>query len=380
MSASWTRATWLLADAAANTTASVTANATWATTASTISAGGLSVFGDTMSGGPSGRIGFDGQYLDAATGLYDFRARDYDPATGSFTSADPVDAPVGMPYTTGYTYGFNNPWMFTDPSGRFPSPGRVPRPWDDLPDWMKVPLAVPIILGEVVIGVSGVGTVERIQAGDAAADDGASAWDVTQIMANPMYGPVANTFTAAEEFQAGRPGAAFLDAVSAFFGTALTAAGVRAGMGGLRGDTGVAAAAPGAEVAPRPCAAGSVGLEAAETAGSLRIVGSGFSASELGAAEALAGQGRNVVLREASGVGRTSDLLVDGVPYDVYTPTTGSLDRIVSSIASKGSQVNGGGVVLDLSKSSLSGVDASELLTRVQGVTPNISDIIILGG
>ncbi len=120
-------------------------------------------------------------------------------------------------------------------------------------------------------------------------------------------------------------------------------------------------------------------LAGADT-GSLQIVGSGFSASEQSAAEALAAQGRNVVLREATGVGRTSDLLVDGVPYDVYTPTTGNLDRIVSAIASKGSQVNGGGVVLDLSKSPLSGVNPAALLARVQGVTPNISNIIILGG
>lgn len=80
---------------------------------------------------------------------------------------------------------------------------------------------------------------------------------------------------------------------------------------------------------------------APEAAGGLRVIGSGFSASERGAAEALAGQGRNVVLREATGVGRTSDLLVDGIPYDVYTPTTGNLNRVVSAIASKGSQVNG---------------------------------------
>ena len=119
---------------------------------------------------------------------------------------------------------------------------------------------------------------------------------------------------------------------------------------------------------------------AAEGAGGLRVIGSGFSASERGAAEALAGQGRNVVLREASGAGRMSDLLVDGIPYDVYTPTTGNLSRIVSAIASKGSQVNGGGVVLDLSKSPLTGVDPAALLSRVQGVTPNVSDIIILGG
>lgn len=67
-------------------------------------------------------------------------------------------------------------------------------------------------------------------------------------------------------------------------------------------------------------------------------------------ARQLASQGRNVVLRQAnSAAGRTSDSLLDGIPYDVYTPTTGNLDRIVSSIASTGSQVRGGGVVLGLS-------------------------------
>ena len=64
-----------------------------------------------------------------------------------------------------------------------------------------------------------------------------------------------------------------------------------------------------------------------------------------------------MVLREATGTGRMSDLLLEGVPYDVYTPTAGNLSRVVSAIAGKGSQVNGGGVVLDLSKSRLTGVD-----------------------
>ena len=98
------------------------------------------------------------------------------------------------------------------------------------------------------------------------------------------------------------------------------------------------------------------------------------------AAPMISSAKNNVVLREATGVGRTSDCLLDGVACDVCTPTTGSLDRIVSTIASKGSQVNGGGVVLDLSLSPLSTVDVAELLTRVRGVTKNISDIIVIGG
>lgn len=115
--------------------------------------------------------------------------------------------------------------------------------------------------------------------------------------------------------------------------------------------------------------------------GGLQIVGEGFSASERAVAQQLASQGRNVVLRQAdSAAGRTSDLLLDGIPYDVYTPTTGNIDRIVSSIASKGSQVRGGGVVLDLSKSPLTPSDVGNILPRVQGVSSQISDVIVLGG
>lgn len=52
--------------------------------------------------------------------------------------------------------------------------------------------------------------------------------------------------------------------------------------------------------------------------GSLRMDPAGvFSASETRVAQRLADEGRQVDLRAPSGQGRTSDLLVDGVPYDV---------------------------------------------------------------
>ena len=92
----------------------------------------------------------------------------------------------------------------------------------------------------------------------------------------------------------------------------------------------------------------------------------------------LADGGENVVLREATGVGRTSDLLVNGVPYDVYTPTTGNIDRIVSAVASKGSQVQGGGIIIDLSQSPLTVAQLGNILPRVQGVTSQISDIRVV--
>jgi contact-dependent growth inhibition (CDI) system CdiA-like toxin len=114
--------------------------------------------------------------------------------------------------------------------------------------------------------------------------------------------------------------------------------------------------------------------------GSLRILGSGFSESELGAAELLALQGRQVILRAEPGDVKTSDLLLDGVPYDVYTPTTGSVRSIINAIVRKGKQVNGGGVVLDLSKSPLSAADLGDLLARVRQTTTKITDIIIIEG
>jgi RHS repeat-associated protein len=54
-----------------------------------------------------------GQYLDSTTGLYDLRARYYDPTTGQFISRDPLEGQTGQPYE----YGGDNPMNETDPSG-----------------------------------------------------------------------------------------------------------------------------------------------------------------------------------------------------------------------------------------------------------------------
>jgi Contact-dependent growth inhibition CdiA C-terminal domain len=127
-----------------------------------------------------------------------------------------------------------------------------------------------------------------------------------------------------------------------------------------------------ARAAARAAAGGS-------TPGSLNITGSGFSASERAVAMELAERGNAVVLRQANGPGRMSDLLINGLAYDVYSPTTGNVSRIVSAVASKGSQVRGGGVVIDLSGSSLTAADLGNILARVQNVTTQISDIIVIG-
>ena len=76
--------------------------------------------------------------------------------------------------------------------------------------------------------------------------------------------------------------------------------------------------------------------------------------------------------------GGTSDLLVNGMPYDVYTPTTSNPNRIVSAIASKNTQAQG--VVLDLRNSPVTLEQLGNVLQRVRGAgATNITDIKIIG-
>lgn len=64
----------------------------------------------------------------------------------------------------------------------------------------------------------------------------------------------------------------------------------------------------------------------------------------------------------------TSDLLVDGVAWDVYSPTSRSVNNILTNVAKKHSQVNGGGVIVDLSGTGLSAGQFGNALARVNGM------------
>jgi RHS repeat-associated protein len=57
---------------------------------------------------------YTGRELDPETGLYYYRARYYDPATGRFLSEDPLQFEAG---TNFYRYVSNNPLVLRDPSG-----------------------------------------------------------------------------------------------------------------------------------------------------------------------------------------------------------------------------------------------------------------------
>lgn len=121
-------------------------------------------------------------------------------------------------------------------------------------------------------------------------------------------------------------------------------------------------------------------LNASIGSGSLTISEGSFSASEISAAQYMAGRGSKVILRdviEGGAKGRTSDLLVDGLAYDVYTPETSNVNRIISNIAKKNSQAQG--VVVDLSKTNVDPSQLSNVLKRVQGAgAKNIKDIVVM--
>lgn len=123
---------------------------------------------------PRTPLGFAGQYQDA-TGLYHLRARQYSTSTGRFTAPDPLEAPVGAPYSSAYAYAQNRPTVLTDPSGLRPESGQggaFSRWWDTYkvgfavtPTWAKVAdgavivVAVGVILYSLWAGGAGVAAV-----------------------------------------------------------------------------------------------------------------------------------------------------------------------------------------------------------------------------
>jgi RHS repeat-associated protein len=68
-------------------------------------------------GAPNNPLLFEGQYLDPSTGLYDLRARHYDPSSGRFTQPDPVGPSIGTPVVSPYVFAGNQPTASGDPTG-----------------------------------------------------------------------------------------------------------------------------------------------------------------------------------------------------------------------------------------------------------------------
>jgi RHS repeat-associated protein len=77
--------------------------------------------GTTPSSFPTGEKGFVGGASDPSTGLTDLGAREYQPQTGSFISADPLLNPYDPQDLNAYTYAADNPSTESDPTGAAPA-------------------------------------------------------------------------------------------------------------------------------------------------------------------------------------------------------------------------------------------------------------------
>jgi RHS repeat-associated protein len=63
---------------------------------------------------------FTGQRWEASLGLYDYKARFYDPTLGRFLQPDPIVPEPGNPQALNrYAYVYNNPLRYTDPTGHY---------------------------------------------------------------------------------------------------------------------------------------------------------------------------------------------------------------------------------------------------------------------
>jgi len=74
----------------------------------------------TVPTGTGGDFRFHGAWLEADSGLYNMRAREYDARIGRFTSKDPDGGGTDNPESLHpYSFANNNPLIFSDPSGEF---------------------------------------------------------------------------------------------------------------------------------------------------------------------------------------------------------------------------------------------------------------------
>jgi RHS repeat-associated protein len=71
----------------------------------------------TSSGTLTQPLGFAGERGDPVTGNLHLRAREYDPGLGVFTSPDPVERSVSLPFSGTYNYAEGVPTFYTDPMG-----------------------------------------------------------------------------------------------------------------------------------------------------------------------------------------------------------------------------------------------------------------------
>jgi RHS repeat-associated protein len=352
-------------------------------------------------------------------GLLHMNGRAYDFTVGHFTSPDPfVPQPDDMQSYNRYAYVMNRPLNSTDPTGYFDedkgyggglssllygmfgvygegggrgSSGQLSWTW--MPSWLNG--------GTSANGTSGSGQFQPERSYGASmdytaaaqfgqADNGSRGATIQQLDRAFEKAQAAGDLDGMQRLFAGYLDVAGIDPSSAMhvfmWNNVIARAQRDAGQTLGYGDIAPAAAASfyiGVSGMPTGAPRTNAGLPGTAVKGKLRIDPNGsFSKSETEAAWYMASLGKSVVLRSPKGSradGGTSDLLVNGVRYDVYTPTSSNPNRIISSIAKKNSQAQG--VVLDLTNSSVTRAQLGNVLGRVNGAgATNIRDVVIFGG
>ncbi|WP_241826895.1 RHS repeat-associated core domain-containing protein [Streptomyces graminilatus] len=372
----------------------------------------------TVFGAPRGGTGtwpddkaFLGASADRGTGLTHLGAREYDPSTGRFISVDPVLNLAEQQSLNGYTYGNDNPATLADPAGTDPCGGlKCGHAGDKCSDpaiycYASKPDGTAETSGEVPsIG----GTASTSSTGKTSSKSSGGGSD---------GGWLSNAANAVVDY-----GSAIFSQPDVWWGSAETAGSIALiNLGGdaIAGGAAICLTGVGC-IAGAPIAAGGAGLIGVGAAGTADGIGrindglgkafseaegnsggSGGSSSgefineaekatddEIYAAQEVASQGNKVVLRDPPGDGGTrgidtSDVLINGVQGDIYSPSSGNMDRISGAISKKRNQVDGGYVILNLKNSPVRAgdVDVNSLLNRVNsrpGTSPPLSGIFVI--
>ncbi|XUM02221.1 RHS repeat-associated core domain-containing protein [Streptomyces venezuelae ATCC 10712] len=327
-------------------------------------------------------FGFNGAPKDSVLeGRVQLPARGYDPGTGRFTTPDPRQDLAAPANSATYAYSNNDPVNQSDPTGACP---------------LCVSIGVGALIGGVVEG--GIYSWQHRNEGFTlgglakAAGKGALVGAVAGALM-PGAGNIAVRTLGVTGGRALVASTAVNAGVGAGYSYAVNEAQCKptdrwdlllgAGGGAISSLMGPAAGWVKGKWASRTPKAGTV------RPGQLTITAKNPSASEVSAAEHMASLGKKVELRDPVGTragGQTSDLLVDGVPWDVYSPTTTNPSAILSKVAKKHSQVHGGGVIVDLSGTGLSPAQFDGALARVNGLIRSwgkdnfISEVLFFGG
>jgi RHS repeat-associated protein len=326
---------------------------------------GVSRYGGGTSMSSYTSKGFTGQYGDAVTGLDYYVSRSYDPVSGLFLSADKAEGDAqGL---NPYAYVGGNPETLADPTGQYISNGQQTNQngGEEAYYYNNV---------FTTVTNDGYGTYWLLN-GRFSSNDGSISINQFTRHQQDLYGnynpntdwnnsPLSKfeNVTGWTQLQNSwnAPGAntnSRAEAIWKFLGTNVNNLMQLAAIFGGPEDDGVLAADD---------ATSSLVSTLTDTA-------TQATPRERQVAEYVAsifnGPDDSVILRDPSGLraadGGTSDLLINGTTYDIYSPTTNNASRLLSSAAAKFTQAHG--VVIDLTDTSLTASDLGNALPRMQG-------------